>query len=183
MKKNIIITLSIIIVTILIITGASYAAFQKTFASENENQITATNCLSVSVNGENNTISLANTYPMNDEKGLKRTPYSFTITNNCEDNYVAVDISIKLLEGSTLDTNKIKIAMNKKYEEPFAKLLSEYENSNYVIIHDGINANSTNYYEYRMWLDESATNSDSGKIANIEIAANATINRRTTWME
>ena len=106
MKKNIIITQSIIIVTILIITRASYAAFQKTFASENENQITATNCLSVSVNNGSNTISLANTYPMNDEKGLSRTPYSFTITNNCEDNYVAVDISIKLLEGTTLEANQ-----------------------------------------------------------------------------
>ena len=175
MKKNIIIATISVIVTILIIVGSSYAVFQKTFASENENKVVATNCLDVSVNGGSNIISLNGAYPMSDTDGLSRTPYSFSITNNCEENYVAVDISIKLLEGTTLETDKIKIAMNKKYEKPKSSLLSSYESNNYIVLNDGINANSTNYYEYRMWLDESATNSDSGKIANIEIAANATI--------
>ena len=177
MKKNKVIVISLIIIGIILIVGVSYAVFQKTIAQEGINEITTYSCLNITFESLNNVINIDNAYPIKDEEGLRQTPYKFTINNTC-DKYVAVDLGIKLT--SSLSVNRIKVALNKLYEEGIPTLLSNATNiedtDNYIVLNDGINANGSQSYEYRMWMDE-ATSFEEGSGAEIsaEIIAVATV--------
>ena len=68
---------------------------------------------------------------------------------------------------------------NKLYQSGSANLLSSYTNSDsdYILLNDGINANSSNTYEFRMWIDYTITDSDisSSDVVNAKVFATGTI--------
>ena len=50
------------------------------------------------------------------------------------------------------------------------------DTSKYIILNDGINENSSQNYEYRMWIDEATTLEEGrGKSVNAKVIAVATI--------
>ncbi len=73
--------ISIAMVAVLFVSS-SYALWKVTSVQENEN-IIKSGCFVVDLQSEGESIRLDNTYPMEDEKGLKQQPYVFTIKNNC----------------------------------------------------------------------------------------------------
>ena len=81
--------------------GSSYALWKVEFEQESENVI-KTGCFdTVFENAENSeSINLDKAYPVDNEKGLKTTPYNFTIHNKC-----SIDANYKLY----LNTLKIDV--------------------------------------------------------------------------
>ena len=85
--SKVLLILGVIVATV----GVSYALWCVSFSSTNDNSLTAT-CFNVSFKEQNN-ISIEKAYPLTDEDSKKLTPYTFTITNNC-DTYASYDINL-----------------------------------------------------------------------------------------
>ena len=184
MKKRIIILIGLIITILGAYISFSYALFEKTETQTDNNTITTYNCLDIEIEG-NDELNLINAFPIQDEEGVQTSPYTFKIKNKC-DKYVSVDVGIELEENNTFSDEKLKVALNKKFEDPIGSLLSTHRKYNtendvqvlsnqYILLHDGINASSEANYEYRMWIDYSAGNEVVGTTFKGKIIASATI--------
>ena len=91
-------SIPLLIITLLliasIIIGTSYSLWIKTNNQKDENVVT-TSCFS-STFTEESTINLKNAMPISDTSGLKKTPYTFTLKNNCDVN-LKINISLDVL--------------------------------------------------------------------------------------
>ena len=86
----------IAIISIMLITiGITYAYWILTKEQTREN-VVGTTCLNVTMEEELNDISLEDTQPIIDEEGLKLKPFSFKVTNNCEE-YAEYTINLEML--------------------------------------------------------------------------------------
>ncbi len=187
MKKRIIIMSGIIVFMLVAYIGFSYALFTKSKEQEGINQITTYNCLNISINGEEE-LNLTNAYPIKDEEGVLQTPYTFTITNNCN-HYVGVDIGVEYLEESTISPSIIKATLNKPSEGIMPQILSSYnlvqatdsetglptETAKYIMVHEGLPAGDSQTFEYRMWLDYSVENLSTSDKLKVKIVAIGTV--------
>ena len=152
--------------------GSSYALWTITYTQEGTNKV-STGCF-----------NLTNTYPITDENGLKLTPYTVILKNNCSiaatyDLTLTTDLQNTLSE-SVLKTNLKDITHNIDYS---IKLMSNLpkttldENmaaeitvnrditigNTYSLAKGTLNSNEEVKYELRIWLDESATNETMSK--------------------
>ena len=161
--KKIRIILSVLLVVILLI-GTSFAIFQNFARQSGTNNLGATNCFSVTFEGVNNAINLANDYPIPDSEGLERDPYTFKVTNNCNQ-YLSLSIGVETLSTSEIPSNLIKGVIIKNGGIPTSAMLlssgktMEAQNGGtaYEILTDGLGANSSKTYDLRLWFDESMT--------------------------
>ena len=110
MKKKKTLLILGIILTILLFISFSYAYYIKSYSQENSN-IAKTKCLNLSITNEKNDIKLDEQYPIPDSEGKKLTPYQFTITNTCEQ-FISYNVNLEALEGTTMDSNAIKVMVN-----------------------------------------------------------------------
>ena len=161
-QKKLTILYAALLVVLLI--GVSFAIFQNFARQSGTNNIGATNCFSVTFEGVNNAINLANDYPIPDDEGLEREPYTFKVTNNC-DQYLSLSIGVETLSASEIPSNLIKGVIIESGETPTnASILSsgktmEAQNGGvaYELLTDGLSANSSKTYDLRLWFDESMT--------------------------
>ena len=161
--KKIRIILSVLLVVILLI-GTSFAIFQNFARQSGTNNLGATNCFSVTFEGVNNAINLANDYPIPDSEGLERDPYTFKVTNNCNQ-YLSLSIGVETLSTSEIPSNLIKgVIVNNGGIPTSAMLLSsgktmEAQNGGtaYELLTDGLGAKASKTYNLRLWFDESMT--------------------------
>ena len=161
--KKIRIILSVLLVVILLI-GTSFAIFQNFARQSGTNNLGATNCFSVTFEGVNNAINLANDYPIPDSEGLERDPYTFKVTNNCNQ-YLSLSIGVETLSTSEIPSNLIKgVIVNNGRIPTSAMLLSsgktmEAQNGGtaYELLTDGLAAKTSKTYDLRLWFDESMT--------------------------
>ena len=161
--KRVRIILSILLVLILLI-GTSFAIFQNFARQSGTNNIGATNCFSVTFEGVNNAINLANDYPIPDDEGLERDPYTFKVTNNCNQ-YLTLSIGVETLSTSEIPSNLIKgVIVKNGWKPTSASILSsgkvmEPQNGGtaYELLTDSLSANSSKTYDLRLWFDESMT--------------------------
>ena len=161
--KKIRIILSVLLVVILLI-GTSFAIFQNFARQSGTNNLGATNCFSVTFEGVNNAINLANDYPIPDSEGLERDPYTFKVTNNCNQ-YLSLSIGVETLSTSEIPSNLIKgVIVNNGGIPTSAMLLSsgktmEAQNGGtaYELLSDGLAAKTSKTYDLRLWFDESMT--------------------------
>ena len=162
--KNKIKVLSSLLIVVLLIIGVSYAIFQNFARQSGTNNLGATNCFSVTFEGVNNAINLENDYPIPDSEGLEREPYTFKVTNNCNQ-YLTLSIGVETLSTSEIPSNLIKGVIVKNGETPTsASVLSsgktmEAQNGGvaYGLLTDNLSANSSKTYDLRLWFDESMT--------------------------
>ena len=80
--KKRMLTLSIMLLVIVLLSGVSYAIFTN-YASQTDANTLAASCMDLDFNGQNE-IKLTNTYPVKDGEALEQTPYTFTIKNKCD---------------------------------------------------------------------------------------------------
>ena len=161
--KRVRIILSVLLVVILLI-GTSFAIFQNFARQSGTNNIGATNCFSVTFEGVNNAINLANDYPIPDDEGLERNPYTFKVTNNCNQ-YLTLSIGVETLSTSEISSNLIKGVIVGNGNTPISAMLlssgktMEAQNGGtaYELLTDGLSANSSKTYDLRLWFDESMT--------------------------
>ncbi len=162
--KNKIKVFSSLLIIVLLVMGVSFAIFQNFARQSGTNNLGATNCFSVTFEGVNNAINLANDYPIPDSEGLERTPYTFKVTNNCNQ-YLSLSIGVETLSTSEIPSNLIKGVIVKNGGIPTSAMLlssgktmgAQNGGTAYELLTDGLGANSSKTYDLRLWFDESMT--------------------------
>ncbi len=138
-------------------------------------------CLSINYSEDSESlINLSNAYPISDIDGMRSTPYVFTVTNTCSNN-TSYLVNLEVLNTTTLSHSLIKGALD--YDDPVIVSSNEevdainssakaYSFDDYIL-----EPNESVTHEFRMWIDSSATMSNSAnKVvdAKISVVANST---------
>ena len=167
-RKYIIISVVVIVVSIISLIGTSYALLTMNLEGEKEISLTA-GILKVDFS-EGDNINLENMAPISDSKGLKTTPYTFTITNTGNiDAYYHISLEENI--NNTLDNRYIKMKMtgSNGYDSGVIKV-NNYGKGTFEIYGEDILSPSDKVtYKLWMWLDEEADNSVQGTIYQSKI--------------
>ena len=176
-KKTIIAIISIVAL-LLVLLGVTYAYWLVTKTQTNSNIISSA-CLDITLDNETNDINLTSQYPMSDEDGMKLTPYTFTVTNNCN---TSVDYQVALEsigeEATAIKTSAIKVALDNNV------ILLTYAGNVETTINGAYEANKLMYgtlaatgnedssvtHSLRMWIDENAPISEMNKTFQSKIS-------------
>ena len=181
MKKKTVLILSIALVTVVLAAvGTSYALFRINITSGSTFKfVTGTLNLEISDVDSNGTIQVNNLVPMSDATGMSQTGYSFTLTNtgSINSNYTMyLDDVIPSGETKTrLSNSLIRVNLtNTTTNTSTTYTLSDLTNR--VLEVGTLNAgnNNTNNYVLRLWLDQSATNSEKNKYFAVKIRVDGT---------
>ena len=169
-KKTIIAIISIVAL-LLVLLGVTYAYWLVTKTQTNSNIISSA-CLDITLDNETNDINLTSQYPMSDEDGMKLTPYTFTITNNCN---TSLDYQVAL-ESIGDEANAIKATSLKVALDTNADLLSNRASVSstvngayaahrlsYGTLSATGNEGSSVTHSLRIWIDENAPISEANK--------------------
>ena len=163
LTKNKLGLLGLSIFTVLLIMGTSYAIYQIVNTQTDENLVDV-GCFNVSITKQENAINLENAYPISDEKGKSLTPFTFTLTNNC--NVTAkYTVNLEVLKDSTMSTSFVKTLVNNGTISKLDALpRADTKNSGSIearTIASGIlTSNSSTDYSVSLWMDENVTIED-----------------------
>ena len=170
MRKKYIIALLILFITtsFLLAIGATYAVWTTTNVQEKENVINV-GCFKITFKDTGFTgagdINLSNDYPVSDEKGALKTPYKFSIKNECS---IAANYAVQLetLVGSDMDTSYLKVKLDDAtptiYKSGFTTVSSESYGlgANTIeakqLLTGLLTSGEEKVYELRVWIDYSA---------------------------
>ena len=178
-----------LLVTVLVLIGVTYAYYRITKTQTNSNVIGTRTCLDTTLTEETSEIALSDAFPINDEDGLKQTPFTFTLTNNC-DSYVKVTIALVSEYRTSANTaylkdNYVKSNLSTKgTNDGSSVILSTLSlgevNTNtegYVLKTTGLKNKEAKSFDLRLWLDSETTNEQGlnktwkGKIVVSVVAA------------
>ncbi len=178
-----------LLVTVLCIIGVSFAWFRLYLSQTENNTIASRTCFNTTLTEDTSKISLTDAFPITDEDGLKQTPFTFTIKNNCN-SYVKVYITIDSTYRESTDTSYLKDNYMKVNISPKGtttgksvilgnQTLTDLENNKkgYIIVSTGLKANEEKSYDLRIWMDSAVTTEQglnknwSGKIVVISDAS------------
>ena len=178
-----------LLVTVICIIGVSFAWFRLYLSQNENNTIASRTCFNTTLTEDTSKISLTDAFPITDEDGLKQTPFTFTIKNNCN-SYVKVYITIDSTYRESTNTSYLKDNYMKVNISPKgtttgksvilgSQTLTDLENNKkgYIIINTGLKANEEKSYDLRIWMDSSVTTEQglnknwSGKIVVVSNAA------------
>ena len=153
------IVLLIIGLLCIVSIGISYAFWRITLAQTNSNRI-STSCFDVSFTEDSEAIQLEKAYPIVDEEGINGTPYTFTLTNNC-DGYASYQINLEVLNTATLNSQYIKVYLDSSSPSILSELtqtsktLSDATTA-YILDAGYFEPNESKTFNLRMWMDENA---------------------------
>ncbi len=172
-KRNKILILSIAIVAVIaIIAGSTYAYWQITKTQTTPNDIVAA-CLDLNLEDKSAAIDLDSAWPISDDEANSLTGYTFTVTNNCDEeiNYI-VGLN-RVEESNYLQDSSIRLKLDEKSAFTYSELsdidYADAENtytsrvSKQVSV-ERVVANGSNEHTIRVWLSESAPVSEQSKI-------------------
>ena len=190
-----------LLVTVICIIGVSFAWFRLYLSQTENNTIASRTCFNTTLTEDTSKISLTDAFPITDEDGLKQTPFTFTIKNNCN-SYVKVYITIDSTYRESTDTSYLKDNYMKVNISPKgttasksvilgSQTLTDLENNKkgYIIVSTGLKANEEKSYDLRIWMDSSVTTEQglnknwSGKIVVISNAAEEPAPAPNGWYE
>ena len=185
------------LVTVICIIGVTYAFFQLFLRQSDNNTLVSRTCFNTSLTEDTEKIVLENAYPIVDSEGLKGTPFTFTLKNNCSSYirlYITIDSEYRGNLGTTyLDDNYIKVNISPKGTTDRqsvilgSKKLTDLDNNRkgYIIVNTGLQANEEKSFDLRLWMDEAVTleqglgKSWEGKIVVIGEAASGPLLNET----
>ena len=178
-----------LLITVICIIGVSFAWFRLYLSQTENNTIASRTCFNTTLTEDTSKISLTDAFPITDEDGLKQTPFTFTIKNNCN-SYVKVYITIDSTYRESTDTSYLKDNYMKVNISPEgtttgksvilgSQTLTDLENNRkgYIIVSTGLKANEEKSYDLRIWMDSAVTTEQglnknwSGKIVVVSNAA------------
>ena len=172
-KRNKIIGLSIgILIVLIIVVSSTYAYWQITKTQETPNDIVAA-CLDLNLEDKSAAIDLDSAWPISDEEGKKLTGYTFTVTNNCNEeiNYI-VGLN-RVEEENHLQDSSIKLQLDDNSAFLYSDLSDvEYvdpDNTEYTarsskqVSVETIGANGTNTHTIRVWVSSDAPVTEQSK--------------------
>ena len=179
-----------LLVTVICIIGVSFAWFRLYLSQTENNTIASRTCFNTTLTEDTSKISLTDAFPITDEDGLKQTPFTFTIKNNCN-SYVKVYITIDSTYRESTDTSYLKDNYMKVNISPEGTTTSksvilgsqtltdlESNRKGYIIVSTGLKANEEKSYDLRIWMDSAVTIEQglnknwSGKIVVVSSASN-----------
>lgn len=178
-----------LLITVICIIGVSFAWFRLFLSQNEDNTLASRKCFSTTLTEDTSKIELTDAFPITDVKGLKQTPFTFTLKNNCS-SYIKVYITIdsayrESMSSSYLKDDYIKVNISPKgttknqYAILGKQTLTDIDSSTkgYIIIDTSLNANEEKSYDLRIWMDSAVTAEQglnkawAGKIVVITIAA------------
>ena len=159
-----------VLLTIALMTGVSYALWNKTFTQTGNNKVLS-DCFQMSFTEDTNSfVNLENTYPIRDEDGSKLKPYTFTVENKCGSN-VEYRINLETTKNTTMPEEYIKVMLNSNIkvltENPLGSVTIPNGRNSYEIESGMISGNSSISKSIRVWMDERVTQSDPGSQGTI----------------
>ena len=163
-KRKIYISL---LVTVLCIIGVSYAFFVLYLRQTDNNSVTALSCFTSTLTEESGAINLTDEFPIKDEDGIKKTPFTFKITNNCN-NYVKAYITIDPLKEGTANyilSKYMKANVSTKGSTDGTSLIIgnqstkvlDNKHNGYIVKEVGLNKNESKEFDLRLWIDYDTT--------------------------
>ena len=163
-KRKIYISL---LVSVICIISVSYAFFVLYLRQTDNNAVTALSCFTSTLTEENSAINLADEFPIKDEDGIKKTPFTFKITNNCN-NYVKAYITIDPLKEGTANyilSKYMKANVSTKGSTDGTSLIIGTQNTKvldnkhngYIVKEVGLNKNESKEFDLRLWIDYDTT--------------------------
>ena len=163
-KRKIYISL---LVSVICIISVSYAFFVLYLRQTDNNSVTALSCFTSTLTEENSAINLSNEFPIKDEDGLKKTPFTFKITNNCN-NYVKAYITIDPLKEGTANyilSKYMKANVSTKGSTDGTSLIIGNQNTKvldnkhngYIIKEVGLKSKESKEFDLRLWIDYDTT--------------------------
>ena len=190
-----------LLITLVVFMGVSYAWFRLKLTQTNSNVIGTRTCLDASLTEDTSKITLSDAFPISDEDGLKQTPFTFTLKNNC-DSYVKVYITIdsKYRESTSaayLKDSFLKVNLSSKGTTDGSSVLlgsqtlTELEGTNkgYILVTTGLKASEEKSYDLRVWMNGETSISDGlnknweGKIVVVGVAANEPAPAPNGWYD
>ena len=178
-----------LLVTVLVLIGVTYAYYRITKTQTNSNVIGTRTCLDTTLTEETSEIVLSDAFPISDEDGLKQSPFTFTLTNNC-DSYVKVTIALVSEYRTSTNTaylkdNYVKSNLSTKGTNDGSSVilstlsLGEVDTNTqgYVLKTTGLKNKEAKSFDLRLWLDSETTNEQGlnktwkGKIVVSVVAA------------
>ena len=187
MKKNKIILIGAIIglvIVLVILIGTSYAYLRKVGIQNNSNAVSTLSCLDIALDETSNAILMEKAFPISTTLGMTTTPFTFTITNNCNTRVFA-NINMESLPiespGVRMGAAYIRYSLNGgtsallSSKSTTTATISGAESRTLVTRY--IEANQVLNYNIRIWIDQDATAAQvQGKefAGKIVIVANAT---------
>ena len=171
-KNKILFVIALIITSLVVLIGSSYALLTKSF--KGKKLIMQVGTLRVDFSDEN-AINLTNAAPMTDENGLKTTPYTFTITNSGDMGaYYTVFNEEEL--SNTLDTNYLRMRLTGSdgYDSGIKKV-KDLGTGNYKLTGESyLETGKSVTYKLYMWISSDADNSLQDKIYKSKIVVSST---------
>ena len=163
-KRKIYISL---LVSVICIIGVSYAFFVLYLRQTDNNAVTALSCFTSTLTEQNSAINLSNEFPIKDEDGIKKTPFTFKITNNCN-NYVKAYITIDPLKEGTANyilSKYMKANVSTKGSTDGTSLIIGTQNTKvldnkhngYIVKEVGLNSKESKEFDLRLWIDYDTT--------------------------
>ena len=163
-KRKIYISL---LVSVICIISVSYAFFVLYLRQTDNNSVTALSCFTSTLTEENSAINLSNEFPIKDEDGIKKTPFTFKITNNCN-NYVKAYITIDPLKEGTANyiiSKYMKANVSTKGTTDGTSLIIGTQNTKvldnkhngYIIKEVWLNSKESKEFDLRLWIDYDTT--------------------------
>ena len=190
-----------LLITVLCIIGVSFAWFRLYLSQTENNTIASRTCFNTTLTEDTSKISLTDAFPIIDEDGLKQTPFTFTIKNNCN-SYVKLYITIDSTYRESTNTSYLKDNYMKVNISPKgtttgksvilgSQTLTDLENNRkgYIIVSTGLKANEEKSYDLKIWMDSAVTTEQglnknwSGKIVVVSNAAEEPAPAPNGWYE
>ena len=179
-----------LLITVVCIIGVSFAWFRLYLSQSEDNTLASRTCFSTTLTENTSKIALTDAFPISDEEGIKQTPFTFTLKNNC-DSYVKVYITIKSTYRESTSTAylkdnylKVNISAKDKIDNTSVILgkqtLTKLDNNEqgYIIVHTRLKASEAKSFDLRIWMDSATTLEQglnktwNGKIVVITDASN-----------
>ena len=189
-KRKIYISL---LVTVLCIIGVSYAFFVLYLRQTDNNSVTALSCFTSTLTEESSAINLADEFPIKDEDGMKKTPFTFKITNNCN-NYVKAYITIDPLKEGTANyilSKYMKANVSTKGSTDGTSLIIGTQNTKvldnkhngYIVKEVGLNSKESKEFDLRLWIDYDTTKEQAAGMTYLSQVVIVTEPGKSTFAE
>ena len=177
-NKKITIAIISVVALLLVLIGLTYAYWLVTKTQTNSNIISSA-CLDITLDDESDAINLGSQYPLSNEEGMALTPYTFTVTNNCN---TSVDYQVALEsigdEATAIASSALKVALDTKAELLSNKATVTPTVSGAYASHKlgmgtlasrGSEGSSVTH-SLRIWIDENAPISEADKTYQSKIS-------------
>ena len=147
---------TIIIFLVLIIVSISFALFNPSINLLGRRNIKISKC-ELDINfKESDELMLVSKYPISKEEALKYDAKDITITNNSTCDTLYYKLTIKDLSNSNINKNKINYQLIDKSDN--SEIVDK--NPDNFLVEDSLTKGNNKSYSIRIWIDESATNTD-----------------------